>query len=245
VSAPKHRKAQPRHILAAQAADLRAQGLSGLRIAAQLGISKTYAYELINDPTGEQGRQRKEQYGGTCAECGARTSYVTGGVSDRCFDCARSENAERNERIFEAWESGETASVIAAREDMTASAVAGLVDSYRRRYGMPLSLHRVRNRTHWEYIRRRWNVDGATLAEIAEELGYPDPGHVSEQIRRMRKRGMYLERRSTAYGDYTIAAAVQSVRDGAIAYSVAKTLGVPASTVYRWVDKASTKRQAA
>jgi DNA-binding CsgD family transcriptional regulator len=195
VSAPKHRKAQLRHILAAQAADLRAQGLSGLRIAAQLGISRSYAYELINDPAGEQGRQRKERYGGICTECGARTSYVTGGPATKCLECTQSRHAERNERIFEAWERGESSPAIAAREGMTATAVLGLVDNYRRRYGMPLSLHRVRNRTHWEYIRRRWNVDGATQAEIAEELGYSDPGHVSEQITTMRKRGMYLEHR--------------------------------------------------
>jgi hypothetical protein len=127
---------------------------------------------------------------------------------------------------------------------MTTTAVHGLVDSYRRRYGMPLLLHRLRNRTHWEYIRRRWNMEGASAAEIAEELGYPHRCHVQEQITRMRERGMYLERRSTAYDDATIAAAIRSVRDGATAYSVAKTLGVPAPTVYRWVDKASTKRQA-
>jgi transposase len=245
VSAPKHRKAQPRHIIAAQAADLRVQGLSGRRIAAQLGISQSYAYELINDPAGEQGRQRKKQQGGTCMECGARTSYVTGGAASKCLDCARSEHAERNERIFEAWERGETGPVIAAREGMTTTAVQGLVDTYRRRYGMPLSLHRLRNRTHWEYIRRRWNVDGASAVEIAEELGYPHRCHVQEQIKTMRARGMHLEHRNIAYDDATIAAAVQSVRDGATAYSVAKTLGVPAATVYRWMDKASMERQAA
>jgi DNA-binding CsgD family transcriptional regulator len=89
VSAPKHRKAQPRHILAAQAADLRAQGLSGLRIAAQLGISKSYAYELINDPSGEKNRKRKDRYRGICVDCGAPTTWWSRiGPAKRCRICS-------------------------------------------------------------------------------------------------------------------------------------------------------------
>lgn len=88
MSAPKHRTAQPRHILADQAARLHADGLNGLQIAAQLNISKSYACELLTDPTGDRSRERKERYAGTCTECGAKTSYTVGGYSELCLPCA-------------------------------------------------------------------------------------------------------------------------------------------------------------
>jgi transposase len=88
VSAPKHRTAQPREILAREAAALRAEGLNGMRIAERLRISRSYAYELLSDPTGDLERERKARYYGTCEECGAQTSYRTGGCAELCRSCA-------------------------------------------------------------------------------------------------------------------------------------------------------------
>lgn len=91
MSVPKHRKAQPRPILAAKVAELRVQGLNGMQIAEQLQISKSYAYVLITDPSGEDERRRKEKYCGTCRNCGARTSYDVGGPVDLCRPCSTDE----------------------------------------------------------------------------------------------------------------------------------------------------------
>jgi transposase len=87
VSAPKHRTAQPRAILAREAAALRTEGLNGMRIAERLHVSRSYAYELLNDPTGDLGRERKARYYGTCEECGAPTSYGDGGYAALCRSC--------------------------------------------------------------------------------------------------------------------------------------------------------------
>jgi predicted transcriptional regulator len=238
MSAPKHRSAQPRRILAARAAELHAEGLNGLQIAKALQISKTYAYELLSDPTGELTRARKERYCGTCEECGARTSYTNdGSTSERCAECHDARYAERNERIFEAWDKGDTAPLIAAREGMTPEAVSTLVDNYRRRYDMPLGLHRVPNRTHWEHIQRRWNEDGATLRQIADELGYDFPSNVSQQITVMRRAGWHVEPRSARYDETTIQHALSMVRTGRSMHGVARELGIHQSTVWKWVRR--------
>lgn len=55
------------------------EGLNGKQIAERMGISYSYAYVLINDPTGERERQRKQRY---CKSCG--------GIKDdasRCEPC--------------------------------------------------------------------------------------------------------------------------------------------------------------
>jgi DNA-binding CsgD family transcriptional regulator len=86
MSAPKNRPAQPRHILATEAAKLRAQGLVGRQIAERLHVSQSYAYELLEDPTGELNRERKKKYNGTCESCGAPASYGHSGLA-RCRVC--------------------------------------------------------------------------------------------------------------------------------------------------------------
>lgn len=234
MSAPKHRKAQPREILAEQVTALHAQGLNALRIAERLRISKTYAYELIDDPTGARARERKQRLCGTCVECGGPTSYDVGGPPERCRDCWDGRYVERNERIFEAWQRGETGVEIGRREGMTADTVQSLVNHYRLRYGMPLDLHRVPNRTHWLHIQRRWNEDGATLQEIADELGYQSPANVSQQITTMRRKGWHIESRTPRHDPAIRARAIRMVRGGRSAYSVARELGLPQSTVWKW-----------
>jgi DNA-binding CsgD family transcriptional regulator len=63
--------------LAEQAAELRAQGFAGTRIAERLGISRSRAYELLSDPTGEKNRERKRRYDLVCVDCGGRVDGTT------------------------------------------------------------------------------------------------------------------------------------------------------------------------
>lgn len=76
---------------AAQAAELRAQGLLYREIAARLGVSVSYAQDLVNDPDGSKVRARKDSYRGRCADCGRPTDGSWGRgpqASKRCVRCA-------------------------------------------------------------------------------------------------------------------------------------------------------------
>lgn len=75
---------------AAEAARLRAEGLTYERIAVRMGISRSYASCLVSDPTGEQDAARKASYGGECEVCGARTdgSYGRALAPKVCAKCA-------------------------------------------------------------------------------------------------------------------------------------------------------------
>lgn len=64
--------------LAAAAAQMAARGLLQREIACELGVSNSYVSSVINDPTGEKERRRKEGYRGTCSECGGRTNGSAG-----------------------------------------------------------------------------------------------------------------------------------------------------------------------
>jgi hypothetical protein len=77
--------------LAQRAQGLRAGGATYDRIAATLGISHSYAGELVTDPTGEKVRKRKARYRGTCEDCGAPTDGANGPgrASRRCAACQR------------------------------------------------------------------------------------------------------------------------------------------------------------
>lgn len=70
--------------LRARAAALRAQGLIYREIGAVLGVSRSYAAELVTDPAGTQVRRRQERARGRCADCGAPTSW---GGARRCAPC--------------------------------------------------------------------------------------------------------------------------------------------------------------
>lgn len=75
---------------AAQAAALRAQGLTQQEVADRLGISRTYTSSLLTDPDGNKNKKRKQQYGGTCVDCGAPTNGYNGPAKagTRCAGCA-------------------------------------------------------------------------------------------------------------------------------------------------------------
>lgn len=77
---------------------LRTQGLTHQAVADQLGISRSYASTLADDPDGEKARARKDSYAGTCVDCGAATSGSDGPEStpERCHNCWKaSEHARR------------------------------------------------------------------------------------------------------------------------------------------------------
>lgn len=78
-----------REMLAAQAKVLREGGLLQREIAVVLGVSRTYAAELVSDPEGAKVRARKQRYGGTCVECGAATDGSNGrdAAPKLCFAC--------------------------------------------------------------------------------------------------------------------------------------------------------------
>jgi hypothetical protein len=83
--------------LAERAQALRAEGAPYDRIAATLGISCSYASALVTDPAGEQARERKLRYGGTCEDCGART-WGGGGRAKaprRCVACSQRRQQEQ------------------------------------------------------------------------------------------------------------------------------------------------------
>lgn len=54
---------------ASEALRLQSEGKNGTQIAEELGISRSLAYGLINDPYGERERERKRDY---CPVCGAK-----------------------------------------------------------------------------------------------------------------------------------------------------------------------------
>lgn len=64
---------------AAQAAKLRATGLNGVQIAGRMGISRSYAAELLTDPMGAVVRARKRRYDLVCVGCGGRVDGTSPG----------------------------------------------------------------------------------------------------------------------------------------------------------------------
>lgn len=94
--------------LAKRAADLRAQGLLQREIQAELGISRSYASELLRDPDGSLARARKDSYAGVCVGCGGPTSGNDGPnrPPERCASCSwEHQHAQKfwtRERIIEA-----------------------------------------------------------------------------------------------------------------------------------------------
>jgi transposase len=88
---------------AAIARRLQTEGLIIRDIAKEMGISRSYASALINDPDGSHDRERKKGYRGTCEDCGGHTSWKKGGSSRFCHKCAaRNTRYWTNERVIEA-----------------------------------------------------------------------------------------------------------------------------------------------
>lgn len=64
--------------LAARAREIRDGGALIQDIAAELGVSRSYASELLHDPDGSRARARKDSYAGVCEDCGGPTSGCNG-----------------------------------------------------------------------------------------------------------------------------------------------------------------------
>jgi len=134
-------------------------------------------------------------YSSTCEWCGGVVPYSAKPEQSKvCVECYEGRYADRNQRIINAFTEGEPGWVIAEREGMTASQVLSLVSCYRLRYGMPIPLHRRRNRELWPEIERQWR-DGKTAREIADALSI-STGNVYAMVQSMRKAGIDLPRRA-------------------------------------------------
>lgn len=74
---------------ASAVAELHAQGLNGVQIAERLQISRSYTYELLNDPSGSEAKIRKARYGRPCIDCGTMTDGTNGRgkAAERCGPC--------------------------------------------------------------------------------------------------------------------------------------------------------------
>ena len=85
----------PREEMAREAGRLRAEGLSYQLIADRMGISRSYANDLVVDPDGSRGRARKARYGRPCRECGKMTDGSNGRkkAPELCAACHRSATA--------------------------------------------------------------------------------------------------------------------------------------------------------
>ena len=77
---------------AEQALALRAQGLLQREIAAELGISRSYASSLLADPEGVKDKERKDSYRKPCPQCGELMGGGEGPNSEKfpklCYQCA-------------------------------------------------------------------------------------------------------------------------------------------------------------
>lgn len=63
------------------AARLRSEGKLVREIAAELGVSRSYASSLLLDPDGSADKKRKRRYGGSCVVCGAHTDGSNGSAA--------------------------------------------------------------------------------------------------------------------------------------------------------------------
>lgn len=164
-------------------------GVPGHRIAAALGMGNAYLYAMLKDPSGQREKQRKAQYGGTCIDCGGRTSYRTKGVADRCSDCFKARNEERNAEIISRWNEGEPEWFIAEEMGLDGPQVRGAIQ-WARKQGEDVALHRKRNREVWDELERLY-LDGVGFEEIGERLDMSFHG-VAEMVNNMRSAGYHL-----------------------------------------------------
>ncbi len=74
-----------RHVEAAR--ELKSARLNECQIVERLGVSRSYAYELLNDPDGSRARERKARYAGRCVDCGKPTNNSGSVPPERCRQC--------------------------------------------------------------------------------------------------------------------------------------------------------------
>lgn len=141
-------------------------------------------------------RCRKSQYAGACVECGGPTDgtvpgrYPGRGAPERCRTCTELRNLERNEEIIKLWEDGWVELDIADKLGLRAAQVRGTISHARIRQGIPVSLHRRRDRELWGEIERRWKT-GETSGQIGDALG-TSRDNIAEMVGSMRRAGIEM-----------------------------------------------------
>jgi hypothetical protein len=91
---------------AAEAARLKSAGLSWQEACERMGVSRSYYFELLNDPDGSVVRARKGSYRGVCAECGGPTDGSNGRgrkAPKLCANCVTYWTPERVIAAIQAW----------------------------------------------------------------------------------------------------------------------------------------------
>lgn len=159
--------------------ELRAQGLSTDLIALKLDISRSYVWELTNDPDGLKTRRRKESYGKSCRQCGRRTSGANGRdkAAELCGDCHRRlQRYWTRERIIDAiraW-AAQHGRPPSSSEWIRASASPGIHPA----------------RTNVYQSSNGWNAPFRYWADAVEAAGFPRPlvGHYERKKTTVRRR---------------------------------------------------------
>jgi hypothetical protein len=168
--------------LAAQAHHLRhVEGLTGIEIAQRLDVGRSYAYELLSDPTGERATARKRKGGGTCVDCGGWIS-PRGGSSKapalRCLPCYRAwvlnttEGRESQRGTAEAMRTWTDAEMLGFLKQ---ASIGGMVS------GPMYEAARRRARRRWP-TRHNYVVRFGSWAEACDQAGLR-PHHVNRGYR--------------------------------------------------------------
>lgn len=121
-------------------------------IAEIIGVGRSYVSELINDPTGERARDRKSRAGGTCIDCGAPTSYATGGPSRRCRRCRKLIEQSEPYRL--------------SRQHFTHDLIIERIREWAERYGEPPG------EADWNPLQARANNDEERAKRFEDANGY-------------------------------------------------------------------------
>jgi DNA-binding CsgD family transcriptional regulator len=177
-----------------QAATLRAEGQTYHEIANALGVSTTTVYSWLNPEYAERQRRssreaKRRRQIARCRDCGSPLAYDRQ-ENDRCGECqVEHDFGDRRDRILAAYNRGERAEEIAAREGMTATAVSSCVVDWRAR-GRHVALRIRPDRDKWPEIERLWR-DGKTQREIGREVGL-SADLVGSRIQAMRRAGIDL-----------------------------------------------------
>jgi hypothetical protein len=163
---------------AARAAELKAEGLNGVQIAERMGLSRSYAAELLTDPEGHVVRARKDSYRGTCELCGNPTDGSDGPNAPKvCFECIRWTREEvlaacdsffaehdRSPRRIDAIHSNG-----AVPTERAAVRLFGGWNEMLLAAGLPLNIDR---RPETQADMERMLAAGSTVSEVAEAFGW-------------------------------------------------------------------------
>jgi len=166
------------------------EGMNPTEAAAELGLSKSSVYDYLNDPTGEQVRERKRRYRHPCPGCGKIVNPNGKRPVKRCADCLRRDAEAATRPIVERWNRGEPEWYIAEQMGVSRNYVRGRIQQARK-WGWQVELHRKRDRSDWPEIRRLVR-QGKTAREIGEIVG-DSPHNVISKVHAMRRVGHVVE----------------------------------------------------